>query len=183
MVAPDTDNKPQTIASRLGLSKELYHELKTLARAELRKQARRGNATLNTTALVHEAYLKLGDLSHQWASSHHFYATMAKVMRHILIDAARRRVRPKHGAGQAPVSIDGLLIEPAALGSEVTDLLSLDQALSELGRLDPRLEQVVEMRFFGGMSIADVAAVLRISEPTVKRDTQTARAFLAAQLS
>jgi len=127
--------------------------------------------------------LKLDDLNRNWSSDHHFYATMAKVMRHILVDAARRRARPKHGSGQANLSLEGLLIEPSELASEISDMLSLDRALKELGELDPRLEQVIEMRFFGGMSISDVAAMLGISEPTVKRDSKTARAFLAAQLS
>ncbi|MEN1729415.1 MAG: ECF-type sigma factor [Pseudomonadota bacterium] len=173
----------QLIADELGLSAALYLQLKTLARAQLRKQARSPAATLNTTALVHEAYLKLGDLIHHWDSDRHFYATMAKVMRHILIDAARRRARTKHGADQKKLSLEGLVIEPAAIDSEVSDLLALDAALNELGQMDERLERVIEMRYFGGMSVAEVAELLNVSEPTIKRDTRTARAFLASQLS
>ena len=173
----------QVIASELGLSEALYLQLKTLARAQLRKQARHPAATLNTTALVHEAYLKLGDFTHHWESDRHFYATMAKVMRHILIDAARRRARLKHGSDQAKLSLEGLVIEPAVIDTEVCDLLALDSAMNELGQMDGRLERVFEMRFFGGMSIAEVASQLGVSEPTVKRDTRTARAFLSAQLS
>ena len=170
------------IACEFGLSDDIYGQLKTLARAQLRRGGRNPAATMNTTALVHEAYLKLGDLTHHWESEHHFYATMAKVMRHILIDEARRRARLKHGSNQPKVSLDHLLSEPAALDAEVFDLLALDQAMKDLGAMDERLERVFEMRYFGGMSVAETAAVLGVSNPTIKRDTRTARAFLAAQL-
>ncbi|MEM9531696.1 MAG: ECF-type sigma factor [Pseudomonadota bacterium] len=163
------------------LSEQTYRELRLLARAQLRRQLKTGG-TLNTTALVHEAYLKLGEGQHSWASPTHFYATMAKVMRHILIDAARRRARPKHGAGRPPVAMQELKVELTDASSEIVDLLAIDAALRELGKLEPRLERVAEMRFFGGLEVADVAEVLGVSTPTVKRDTAAARAFIAAEL-
>lgn len=173
------DNKSIADGLEHNLTPEIYAELRTIAHAQLRGQ--RTDATLSTTALVHEAYLRIGERRTLWNDQHHFYATMAKIMRQVAVDLARRKSALKRDGG-IRVDLDDLdrgQIE----WSEISDLIAIDIALEKLGALEPRLEQVMEMRFFAGMAVTEVAAVLGLSEPTVKRDTRTARAFLGSELT
>lgn len=155
--------------------------------AELRRLARRqrwhagGYHTLETTALVHEAYLKLaGNLG--WSSNDrmHFFALAARAMRQILVDHARHRRRDKRGGGAEHVELDN-----AELGvvREAEELLALDQALERLGEVDPELVRLVEWRFFAGLTLEEIASEVGVSERTLKRDWRAAKAFLHAQLT
>lgn len=164
---------------RQDLAPEIYQELRVIARAQLRSQ--RKNATLNTTALVNEAYLKVGGKRRHWQDRKHFYATMAKVMRQVVIDLARRHGAAKRDGG-VRLSLDEL-DRGELRWQELSELIAIDAALRKLGELDPNLEQVLELRFFAGMSVADVAEVMQRSAPTVKRDFRAARAFLASELT
>jgi RNA polymerase sigma factor (TIGR02999 family) len=154
-----------------------YEELLRLAR-----QVRRGRATptLNTTALVHEAYMRLAATGSLTATdTAHFKRLMAQCMRHVLIDAARRRTAAKRGGKDVRVTFgDDLAGEKMRL----TGLLELHDALRELGRLDPRRAAVVECRYFGGLDVAETALALDTSTATVKRDWRVARAWLAQRL-
>ncbi len=150
----------------------VYQELHGLAR-----QVRIGkhNHTVNTTALVHEAYLKLAGHGN-WESRLHFMRTAAKAMRQILIGQARKKVAQKRGGDALNITFEDEL-HGAPVNAE--QLLSLDEALNALQKIDPRMAQVVECRYFAGMSLDETAAALDISARTVKRDWRTARAFLA----
>ncbi len=161
------------------LAPEVYQELRVIAHAQLRSQRR--NATLNTTALVNEAYLKLGTRQRHWKDRKHFYATMAKVMRQVVIDLARRHSAAKRDGG-VRLSLE-VLDRGELRWQELSEVIAIDAALEKLGELDPYLEQVLELRYFAGMSVADVAEVLQRSEPTIKRDFRAARAFLASELT
>lgn len=152
----------------------LYGELRDIAHQRLR--AFRPGDTLNTTALVHEAYVKLIDQgSADLQDRAHFMALASRAMRFVLIDYARSRSAAKRGGDGVAVTLDRVQV---AAGERATDLLQLDAALSELGEAEPRLAEVVELRFFGGLSHEDVAAVTGRSVPTVKRDWTRARAWL-----
>ncbi|MEM7708009.1 MAG: ECF-type sigma factor [Pseudomonadota bacterium] len=164
---------------RADLAPEVYQELRIIAHAQLRSQ--RSSATLNTTALVNEAYLKLGSRQRRWKNRKHFYATMAKVMRQVVIDLARRHSAAKRDGGFR-LSLDAL-DRGELRWQEVSELIAIDAALEKLGELDPQLEQVLELRYFAGMSVTDVAELLNRSEPSIKRDFRAARAFLASELS
>lgn len=161
----------------------VYDELRRLAR-----HVRRGRAseTINTTALVHEAYLRLvpsRDLD--WEGRSHFLGVAARAMRQVLVRAAERKAAAKRGSGQADVSLDdapaGALA--GAVGVEPEGVLALDAALDRLEALSPRQARVVECRYFAGLSVGETAVALEISEPTVKRDWRAARAWLARELS
>lgn len=157
----------------------VYDELRLLAHRQLRR--RRPGDTLDTTALVHEAYLKLTDREEpEWKDRNHFFAVAATAMRHILVDAARRRVADKRGGGVVPIALDEARIGIAARSAEV---IAIDQALNALGDYDGRLVRTVELRFFGGLSVEETAEVLEVSERTVKRDWRKARAFLYRTLA
>jgi RNA polymerase sigma factor (TIGR02999 family) len=156
----------------------VYDELRRIARGQLR---RRGpNATLGATELVHETYLKLVDQTRVASKDrNHFFALAAKAMRHILVDRARRRFAAKRGGGQVVESLsegDGH-DEPRAI-----EILALDEALSKLEAVDGRLALLVEVRFFGGLSVEEAAEALDSSPRTVKRDWQKARAFLSREI-
>ena len=157
----------------------VYLELHRLARAQLRGE--RPGHTLQATALVHEAYLRLCQPNRcDWQDRMHFYRVAAKLMRRILIDYARQRNAGKRGAGAHRQSLDEALLvseDRLALVVEIDDLLS------RLVELEPRLAQVVEMRFFGGLTEEEIAASLNVSERTVKRDWLKARAWLHEQLA
>lgn len=156
----------------------VYAELRTLARALMAKTPP-GN-TLQPTALVHQAYLRIvGDQDPGWNSRGHFFAAAAQAMRRILVEQARRKAAVKHGGGQRREDVD--LVE-IAIESPAEDLLALDAALERLGQLDERKARVVELRFFVGLDIAETAQVLGVAEPTVERDWRFARAFLYDQL-
>jgi RNA polymerase sigma factor (TIGR02999 family) len=154
----------------------LYQELRGLAHALLRRQ--RHQQSLPTTGLVHEAYLKLANRSRlDLRDRGHFLALAAKAMRQVVVDHARRRAAGKRG-----VVIGVLEEEKVGTGVPTVDILALDEALSRLEGLEPRLSRIVEMRFFGGFSVEETASALGLSERTVKRDWQKARAFLHAEL-
>ncbi len=156
----------------------VYGELRRLARHYLRGE--RPGHSVQTTALVNEAYIRLVDYKRiQWQDRAHFFAVSAQLMRRILVDHARRR-NQKRGAGLLHVSLE----EAAVLaGFEDVNLIALDAAMNDLARLDPRKAQVVEMRFFGGLSVEEAAAALKVSPVTVKRDWRLARAWLYRELT
>ena len=157
----------------------LYQQLRRLAAVRLRSE--RPGHTLQPTALVHEAYLRLaGQRQAQWGGRAHFLAAAAHVMREVLIDYARTRNRAKRGAGQPMVRLE----DAGELGAEAgVDLLALEDALHDLERIDPRQHSIVELRYFGGLSVEETAEVLRISPATVKREWRMARAWLHRELS
>ena len=153
---------------------------------ELRKLARRSMAgerpdhTLQATALVNEAYLRLVDLKRiQWQDRAHFFAMSARLMRRILVDHARARRYDKRGGGVRPVSLDEALHVAADADR---DLVALDEALAALAATDERKARVVELRFFGGLSVDEVGSVLHISPETVGRDWRLAKAWLAREI-
>jgi RNA polymerase sigma-70 factor (ECF subfamily) len=154
-------------------------ELRRLARSYMRGE--RQNHTLQTTALVNEAYLRLVDQKHvRWQNRAHFLAIAAQSMRRILVDHARRRQYQKRGAGVMQVT----LAEAESLSNERgPDLVALDEALSELAKMDARRSQVVELRFFGGLSIEETAEALKVSPTTVERDWTIAKAWLHKELA
>lgn len=157
----------------------VYDELRGLARAQLRRDA--GQWTLQATALVHEAYVRLAGTDVSWEDSSHFFAIAARVMRQVLVDEARRRQAEKRGGGVRPVDLDPLSV--SAAGSEAEeDFLALDQALTRLAALDARRAEVVELRYFAGMTIEETSRHLGFSHATVERDLKLARAWLARQL-
>jgi RNA polymerase sigma-70 factor, ECF subfamily len=168
-------------AGREGASDELaavvYRELHDLAARFMRQE--RGDHTLQPTALVHEAYMRLlGSQSGTWQNRSHFFGIAAQAMRRILVDHARRRQAGKRAGGERVTLDDALAAAPEAS----VDLVALDEALSKLGALDPRQAQVVELRFFGGLDVEQTAEALGISVSTVKRDWTFARAFLQREL-
>ena len=156
----------------------VYSELKRLARAYMRRE--RDDHTLQTTALVHEAYLRLvHHKSPNWQGRSHFFGIAAHLMRQILIDHARGRLREKRGGAMVVLPLN----EALAFSPEHSDeLLRLDEALERLSNLDARQSQIVELRFFGGLSVEETAEFLRISPKTVKRDWAVAKAWLHAEL-
>jgi RNA polymerase sigma-70 factor (ECF subfamily) len=157
----------------------VYDELRRVARARLRLE--REDHTLQTTALVHEAYVRLVDLDRMTLRDRvHFFAMASRLMREILVDHARRRRAGKRGGGADRISLQDA--EPLADGQSI-DLLALDDALTQLGMFDNRLCRVVELRFFGGLSIAETAAVLKVSDATVERDWVVAKAWLHRRLT
>jgi RNA polymerase sigma factor (TIGR02999 family) len=157
----------------------VYDDLRAIAHRRLRLE--RADHTLNTTAVVHEAYLKLVDqASATWRDRAHFYAVSARVIRHLLIDYARERKAVKRGGGSILLPLDEQL---AGEPPRTIELLALDEALAELGRKDERLEHLVECRFFGGMTMQDTAETLGVSLSTAERDWRRARAYLFDALS
>lgn len=159
----------------------VYAELRRLAHHYMSGEGGGGHNTLQTTALVNEAYLRLVDWKNvQWQNRAHFFAVSAQMMRHILVDFARRRNFIKRGAGAAQISID----EAGSVALErPADLVALDEALAALAAFDPRKSRVVELRFFGGLSIEETAEVMKIAPATVKREWAKARAWLYAELN
>jgi RNA polymerase sigma factor (TIGR02999 family) len=156
----------------------IYEELRRIAHYRLR--AEQTGHTLETTGLVHEAYLRLvGSEQLEFESRAHFLAIAAQAMRHILIDSALSRRTQKRGGGEQPLSIDAVPIVAEARSEEV---LALDEALERLGAINQRQARVVECRYFGGMNIEDTALALDLSTATVKRDWMLARAWLNREL-
>jgi RNA polymerase sigma factor (TIGR02999 family) len=157
----------------------VHGELHRLARQHLRRE--RDGHTLQSTALVNEVYLRLLNQGLAVENRTHFFAVSSHLMRQILVDYARRRCAEKRGDGLERVTLseaEGLLPQARNL-----DLLALDDALEELGRADPQLMKIVELRFFGGLSIDESAVALGISQSTVKREWATARAWLHRELT
>jgi len=156
----------------------VYDELHRLARRYMKRE--RSGHSLQTTALVNEAYTRLVDYRRmQWQNRAHFFAVAAQLMRRILVEHARRH-NLKRGGGVPHVSL-----EQAAVvgGDEDADLMALDDAMNALARIDPRKVRVVEMRFFGGLSVEETAEVLKVSPLTVKRDWRAAKAWLYRELT
>jgi RNA polymerase sigma factor (TIGR02999 family) len=159
----------------------VYDELRDVARRYL--QAERGNHTLQATALVHEAYLRLVDQKKtDWRDRAHFIAIAATMIRRTLIDHSRRHSAEKRGSGEPALSLADAGLDLAAAADTGVDLLALDHALTELTRLDERQARVVELRFFGGLSVDESAEVLGVSPRTVDGDWRVARAWLKLKL-
>jgi RNA polymerase sigma factor (TIGR02999 family) len=156
----------------------VYDELRRLARRYMRRE--RPGHSLQTSALVNEAYMRLVDYKRmQWQDRAHFFAVSAQLMRRILVEHARRR-NLKRGGRVVRVSLD----DAATVGAEAaSDLVALDDAMNALARLDARKARVVEMRFFGGLSVDETAAVLNVSPVTVMRDWTSAKAWLYRELT
>jgi RNA polymerase sigma factor (TIGR02999 family) len=156
----------------------VYEELRRIARRQLRGE--RAGHTLSATALVHEAYLKLVRIERvDWKSRAHFLAVAARAMRRILVNHALRRKAQKRGGAALHVALDGV---DAAAAAPAEEVLALDQAIGRLEALEPRHAQIVEMRFFGGLSIDETARALGVSPATVKRDWTLLRAWLRREL-
>lgn len=156
----------------------VYDELRRIAKRSQRRE--RSNHTVQATALVHEAYLKLVDQRHvRWQDRAHFFGVAAQVMRRILVDQARRRHAAKRGSGSKPVSLTEIAL--AAEAPEV-DLVAIDDLLQRLAARDRRQSQIVELRFFGGLTIEETAEVLRLSPATIKGEWRLARAWLYGEL-
>jgi RNA polymerase sigma factor (TIGR02999 family) len=155
----------------------VYDQLRRIAHRYVQRE--RDGHTLQTSALINEAYLRLADQEVAWQNRSHFFAVTARVMRHILIDHARRRRYAKHGGEARQVPIE----EASAMSLErAAELIALEEALDELAKLDQRKSRVVELRYFGGLSLEETAEVLDISLMTVRRDWRAAKAWLYRQL-
>jgi RNA polymerase sigma factor (TIGR02999 family) len=156
----------------------VYDELRRIARRCLRGQF--PNQTINSGTLVHEAYFKLvGQKSVEWQNRAHFFGVAVQMMRRILVDDARRRQATKRGAGERGLSLDVSAVRPR---KKPVQLIALDAALNDLARLDPRQARVVELRFFGGLSIEETAEFTGMSPATVKREWMVAKAWLHREL-
>ena len=157
----------------------VHDELRKLARRQMRRE--RDDHTLQTTALVNEAYLRLVDLSRvQWHDRAHFFAISARLMRRILVDYARAHRNLKHGGGIKPVPLDGALVVSAERGDQ---FVALDDALQALAAIDERKSRVIEMRFFGGLTIEETAEALHVSVETVMRDWRLAKVWLLREMN
>lgn len=155
----------------------VYAELRRLAHRHLRRQS--PDRVLQTTALVHEAYLRLLDSSRvSWQNRAHFYALSATLMRRVLVDAVRARRSQKRGGDSPHVPLDGVSLAAAPR----PDLVALDEALTALSEIDGRKAKVVELRYFGGLTAEETAEVLRVSRATVDREWQMARLWLSREL-
>jgi RNA polymerase sigma factor (TIGR02999 family) len=169
-------NGDQTALDRL--TPIVYHELHRLARRYMRRE--RPGHSLQTTALVNEAYMRLADYKRmQWQDRAHFFAVSSQLMRRILVEHARRHNLKRGG------DVKHISLEDAAVvdGNRTPDLVALDEAMNALEQFDPRKVRVVEMRFFGGLSVEETAEVLKVSAVTVMRDWSTAKAWLHRELS
>lgn len=156
----------------------VYGELRRIARRYMGRE--RPGRTLQTTALVNEAYLRLIDASQvRWQDRAHFFAVSAQLMRRILVDFARSRRYLKRGGGAQKISFDEALVAPPERGR---DLVALDDAMMALASTDARKSQVVELRFFGGLSVKETAEVLSVSQDTVLRDWSLAKAWLSREM-
>jgi RNA polymerase sigma factor (TIGR02999 family) len=157
----------------------LYQELHDMARRKLSRE--RAGGTLQTTALVHEAYLRLVDQRHvHWRDRGHFLALAATMMRRVLVDRARARRAGKRGSGAEPIT----LTDASAAGLDpAVEVLDVDRALERLAAAYPRPARVVELRFFGGLELEEIGAVVGVTERTIKRDWAFARAWLARELA
>jgi RNA polymerase sigma factor (TIGR02999 family) len=158
----------------------VYDELHALASRHLAREWRHDR--LQTTVVVNEAYVRLfGQREIDWQNRGHFFAIAAQLMRRILVDHARRQLRQKRGSGELPLELDEAIAAPRS-AVDAVDALDLDRALQKLQQLDPDQAQLVEMRFFGGLTVEETAAVLDVSRETVLRDWRLARAWLMQEL-
>jgi RNA polymerase sigma factor (TIGR02999 family) len=159
----------------------VHAELHRLARHYMRVE--RGDRTLQTTALVNEAYLRLIDASRvRWENRAHFFGVSARLMRQVLVDAARARGSLKRGGrvARVPLSEEPAVVAPG--GDDIDDIVAIDEALTALWQIDPRKARVVELRYFGGLGVDETAEVLKVSVDTVMRDWKVARLWLHRQL-
>ena len=157
----------------------VYKELHRLAHCELRKE--RPDHTLQSTALVHEAYFRLvGQTLPQWESRTHFFAIAAQLMRQILVDYARRHRASKRGSGACMLTLDDAVVLPQR---KDVDVVAIDDALNALAEVDPRQSRIVELRFFAGLSLQEISEVMGIATATVQRDWTAARAWLYREIS
>ena len=160
----------------------VYRELHVMASRLMSREWR--NGTIQTTGLVNEAYLKLVDQRQvDWQGRAHFFAIAAQVMRRILLDAARRRMREKRGGGAVQLVIDDLPVATRAAPVDAIDVLAIDRALRDLEQLDADQAKMVELRFFGGLTIEETSAVLGVSPATVKREWAVAKGWLYLALT
>jgi RNA polymerase sigma factor (TIGR02999 family) len=156
----------------------VYAELRRLAGRYMRRESE--GHTLQTSALINEAYLRLVDQKNvRWQNRAHFFGVAAQVMRRILVDHARSRSRAKRGGGIERVS----LVEHVAASNQLEEVIALDEALTKLAEMDPRKSQIVEMKFFGGLTTEEVAEVLRVTSRTVDREWRKAKAWLNRAIS
>jgi RNA polymerase sigma factor (TIGR02999 family) len=156
----------------------VYDELRRLAKSYLRRE--RPDHTLDGTALVHEAYMRLVDQRNvEWRNRNHFFALAAELIRRILVDHARARIAAKRGGANVKLSLDEAL---APADEKDLNILALDDALVALGKADPQQSRIVELRYFAGLTIEETADVMEISPATVKRDWTTAKAFLKREM-
>ncbi len=170
---------------------EALHQLIPLVHEELRRSARNymrregPGHSLQTNALVNEVYLRLVDISRvRWQDRAHFFAIASSLMRRVLLDAARARAAKKRGGGEVRISFaEDLRLADAPASRQASWLIALDDALAALAQTDPRKARVVEMRFFGGLSVEEMAEVLGISPQSVKRDWKLARAWLHKEIA
>jgi RNA polymerase sigma factor (TIGR02999 family) len=156
----------------------VYDELRRLARRYLQQE--QPGHTLQSTALVHEAYLRMMDQKATWQNRAHFFGIAAQMMRRVLVDHARSRGAAKRGEGARRVTLDAGIVAPVK--TEV-DIEALDEALAHLRKIDPRQEKIIELRFFAGLSVEDTSEVLQLSPSTVKREWATAKAWLYRELT
>ena len=186
MTMPESENVTQLLlawgrgdeAARDELIPLVYETLRSIARRHLRGE--RAGHTLESTGLINEAYLKLVEQSVSWQSRAHFFGIAARLMRQLLVDHARARDRLKRGSDRQQISLTAaaqIAQEPAV------DLLDLDEALKTLAEADPQKSRIVELRFFGGLTIEETSQVMGISTPTVERGWRAARAWLQTELS
>ena len=157
----------------------VYPELKRIARRYMRRES--SDHTLQTSALINEAYMRLVDQKEvEWKDRGHFFAVAAQVMRHILIDHARRYTYTKRGAGAQHVELDSVAV---VSNERAAEFVALDEALKGLTEIDPRKSRIVELRFFGGLTVGETAEVIGVSAITVKREWRSARAWLLREIS
>ncbi len=186
-------SEPETGVTRLlvqwrGGDDDALEELTPIVYSELRRLARRymhgerSDHLLQTTALVHEAYLKLVGLDLEWRGRVHFFAVAARLMRRVLVDFARERDAEKRGAGARLVVLDETRMAGTSTAQPAADVLALDAALRKLASFDERKAQAVELRFFGGLTLEETAAVLEVSRATAARDLKVAKAWLGSEL-
>jgi RNA polymerase sigma factor (TIGR02999 family) len=185
MSATSSQEVTQLLVAWSGGDSSALNKLLPLVEVELHQLAHRYMSrerlghTLQTTALVNEAYLKLIDQKVNWQNRAHFFGIAAQIMRRILIDHARRHLGPRHGGGKT-ISLDDVAVVSEERASE---LVALDEALTTLAKVDERKSRLVELRYFGGLTLEETAAVLGVSEETIRREWLRAKAFLHRELS
>ena len=185
-MAPQADDVTSLLVASSKGDQEALNQLLPLVYDELRRLAdrylhrERSDHTLQATALVHEAYLRLIDQRVSWANRAHFFGVAAEMMRRILIDHARSRQAAKRGSGGIKISLDDVL---DLTDERAADLIALDDALKALAEFDPQKAKVVELRFFGGLSIEETAAVMGLGTATITRQWRLAKAWLYHELS
>jgi RNA polymerase sigma factor (TIGR02999 family) len=186
-MTPSPPNVTELLRNWSDGDKQAQEELFQVVYNELHRQAARylrneqPGISLQTTDLIHEAYLRLTGQQHfEWQNRLHFFAIAAKVMRHILVDHVRSRQAAKRGGSDIRLPLEDAMV---VLPGQDLDLVALDEALTRLAEIDPQQSQIVELRFFSGLSVEETAKVLDVSERTVKRDWNVAKAWLRRELS